>query len=62
MAADETARALEFLRDVRFCISSAGDVGVETERSAGCFNLRRRVMVKVGDKINSTYFYHEADG
>jgi len=53
MAVDETARALEFLRDARFCTSSTGGVGSETEISLGCFDLPKMGIMEVDDKINS---------
>jgi len=53
MAVDETARALEFLRDVRFCASSTGGVGSETEISLGRLDLPKMGIMKVDDKTNS---------
>ena len=52
MAVDETASVLEFLLDVRFRTNSGGGVGVETEVSAGGFDLRNRGMMGVGDEID----------
>ena len=56
IAVDEMASALEFLRDVRLCTSSVGGVGVETDMSAGGFDLRNRGnMMEAGGQINSVW-------
>lgn len=52
MAVDVAASALEFLLDMRSCIRSTGGVGVETVIFAACFDLRKRGMTMVVDKIN----------
>ena len=54
IAVDEVASALESPRGrgVRFCIRSAGDVGVEIGVSLGCFGLWWRGIVKVCDQVN----------
>ena len=51
IAADVAASAMEFLCEVRSCTRSAGEVGVETESSVGCLDLRERRMVKVDDQV-----------
>ena len=51
MAVEETASALEFLRDTRFCTSSTGGVGSEAEMSVDCFDLRKRGIAKVDDQM-----------
>ena len=53
MALDERASALESLRDVRFCTSSAGDAGVGTGISSDRFDLPKRGMAKVDGEISS---------
>lgn len=53
MAVEETASALESLRDARSCTSSAGGVGVETEIGARPFDLRKRGITEVDEQIKS---------
>lgn len=50
MAVDETASALEFLREMRSCTRFVGDVhGVETGMSSSRFDLRKRGITVVDD-------------
>jgi hypothetical protein len=53
MAVDEAATVLRSLRDVRFCTSSVGDVGVEAEISVGGFDLRKRGIMRMDVQINT---------
>ena len=50
MAVDETARALEFLRDARSCASCTGGVGVRAGASLGCFDLPKMDIMEADDK------------
>ena len=52
MAVDETARALEFLRDARSCTSSTGGVRVGAGVSLGRFDLLRMGIIEMDDQIN----------
>ena len=53
MAVDETARVLEFLRDVRSCTSCTGGVGVRAGVSLGRFDFPKMgiMEVEVDDQI-----------
>ena len=53
MAVDETARALEFLRDARSCTSCTGGVGVRAGLSLGRFDLPKMGIIEVDDQISS---------
>lgn len=53
MAADEAASAPEFLCDTRSCTRSTGGIRVEAGMSAGCFDLRKRGITRVGGRVNS---------
>jgi len=53
MVADKAASALESLREVRSCTSSAGGVGVGVGVPARCFDLRKRDIAKMDGQIGS---------